>query len=203
PRAAQGRRPGFSDRLMLSYSAAPRGAGAGVFPVPEAMGMPLVVYTCLRWGALLRPTPDDPPGFVVPRAPTWYRFALQHPSVAVALMAPDDRAELEEDLTGLHQPYPLGAGEYRCLEAHGPRGRRPAGGCSGRCCRLAGSSAWKSHTWRSSPAAPHVRLSAEKATPRTIPQPPDSTARSCPPNGSHRRTVRSSPPVTSERPSGE
>jgi len=53
----------------------------------------------LRWGALLRGTPDDPPGFVVPRAPAWYRFALQSPSATVALMAPENRAELAEDLT--------------------------------------------------------------------------------------------------------
>jgi predicted aldo/keto reductase-like oxidoreductase len=88
--------------------------------------MPVVVYTCLRWGALLRPTPDDPPGFAVPPAPAWYRFVLQSPSVAVALMAPQSRAELEEDLTVL-QAGPLTPGEYQTLAAHGQRVRRHAG----------------------------------------------------------------------------
>jgi hypothetical protein len=89
--------------------------------------MPVVVYTCLRWGALLRGTPDDPPGFVVPRAPAWYRFALQTPSVTVALMAPEDRAELEEDFTVLEATGPLAAEEYEQLAWHGQRVRQHAG----------------------------------------------------------------------------
>src|SRR5262249_19988585 len=95
--AAEIARSGALDLLMIRYNAADRGAETEVFPVTDVLGMPVVVYTCLRWGALLRPTPDDPPGFVVPRAPAWYRFALQAPSVTVALMAPDSRTELEED----------------------------------------------------------------------------------------------------------
>lgn len=89
--------------------------------------MPVIVYTCLRWGALLRPTPADPPDLVVPRAPAWYRFALQSPSVAVALMAPANRAELEEDLTALDHLVNLAATEYEMLAAHGRRVRRHAG----------------------------------------------------------------------------
>jgi hypothetical protein len=81
----------------------------------------------LRWGALLRPTPKDPPGFKVPRAPDWYRFALQSPSVTVALMAPDNRAELEEDLQVLNFPYPLTLGEFELLAAHGRRVRKHGG----------------------------------------------------------------------------
>ena len=34
--------------------------------------MPVVTYTGLRWGALLRGTPDDPPDFEPPGAPYWY-----------------------------------------------------------------------------------------------------------------------------------
>jgi predicted aldo/keto reductase-like oxidoreductase len=127
PLAAQVARSGLLDLLMIRYNAAHRGAETEVFPVTAALGMPVVVYTCLRWGALLRPTPDDPPGFVVPRAPAWYRFALQHPAVAVALMAPDDRAELEEALTVLEAPGPLSAEEYEALAAHGRRVRRHGG----------------------------------------------------------------------------
>jgi predicted aldo/keto reductase-like oxidoreductase len=98
-----------------------------VFPVTDQMGMPVVVYTCLRWGALLRSTPDDPPGFVVPRAPDWYRFARQTASVSIALMAPDNRNELEEDLTVLQAPGPLTEEEFERLAAHGRRVRRHSG----------------------------------------------------------------------------
>ena len=96
--AAQVARSGRLDLLMIRYNAAHRGAETAIFPVTDALGMPVIAYTALRWGALLRPTPDDPPGFVVPPAPDWYRFVLQSPSVTVALMAPHDRTELEEDL---------------------------------------------------------------------------------------------------------
>lgn len=125
--AAETANSGLLDTLMIRYNAAHRGAEQEVFPVTDARGMPVIVYTCLRWGALLRPTLDDPPGFVVPRAPAWYRFALQSPSVAVALMAPDSRAELEEDLSVLDYSEPLTNEEYRVLAEHGQRVRKYAG----------------------------------------------------------------------------
>jgi predicted aldo/keto reductase-like oxidoreductase len=118
---------GLLDLLMIRYNAAHRGAEKDVFPVTTSRGLPVVVYTCLRWGALPRSTPDDPPGFVPPRPPAWYRFALQHPAVTIALMAPDNRAELDEDLQVLRQPWPLTEDEYAVLAAHGQRVRRHAG----------------------------------------------------------------------------
>jgi predicted aldo/keto reductase-like oxidoreductase len=127
PLAARVAATGLLDLLMIRYNAAHRGAETEVFPVTDARGMPVVVYTCLRWGALLRPTPDDPPGFAVPPAPAWYRFALQSPSVAVALMAPESREELEEDLQALEAPDPLTAAEHQVLAEHGQRVRRHAG----------------------------------------------------------------------------
>src|SRR5262249_49551553 len=125
--AAAVARGGLLDMLMIRYNAAHRGAEADVFPVTDALGLPVVVYTCLRWGALLRPTPDDPPGFRVPPAPAWYRFALQSPSATVALMAPESRAELGEDLAWLAAPGPLPPEEYESLAAHGRRVRAHAG----------------------------------------------------------------------------
>jgi predicted aldo/keto reductase-like oxidoreductase len=127
PLAAEAARSGLLDLLMIRYNASHRGAEKEVFPVTDALGMPVLVYTCLRWGALLRQTPDDPPGFIVPAAPAWYRFVLQNPSVTVALMAPDNRAELEENLTLLDTPQPLPAEEYERLAAHGQRVRKHAG----------------------------------------------------------------------------
>ncbi len=120
-------RSGRLDLLMIRYNAAHRGAESEIFPVTDALGMPIIAYTALRWGALLRPTPDDPPGFVVPRAPSWYRFVLQSPSVTVALMAPHDRTELDLDLSVLEHGVPLSAGEYEQLAAHGRRVRRYGG----------------------------------------------------------------------------
>jgi predicted aldo/keto reductase-like oxidoreductase len=127
PLAARVAESGLLDLLMIRYNAAHRGAESEVFPVIQARGMPVIVYTCLRWGALLRRTPDDPPGFDVPRAPAWYRFALQHQAATVALMAPERRAELEEDLEVVAAPGPLSAQEYEVLAAHGQRVRRHAG----------------------------------------------------------------------------
>lgn len=128
PLAAEMAASGSLDTLMIRYNAAHRGAERDIFPVTTARGVPVIVYTCLRWGALPRPTPDDPPNCVVPSAPAWYRFALQHPAVGVALMAPQNRAELDEDLSVLRYAEPLSAEEYARLAEHGQRVRRHAGG---------------------------------------------------------------------------
>jgi predicted aldo/keto reductase-like oxidoreductase len=125
--AANWARTGLLDLLMIRYNAAHRGAETDVFPVTTALAIPVVAYTCLRWGALLRPTPDDPPGFAVPRAPAWYRFALQQSAVTVALLAPAQRAELNEGLTLLDAPVPLTPQEYEALALHGQRVRKFAG----------------------------------------------------------------------------
>lgn len=125
--AAATARSGLLDLLMIRYNAAHRGAEKEVFPVTDVLRLPVVVYTCLRWGALLRATSEDPPGFFPPPAPAWYRFALQTPSVTVALMAPDNRTELEENLVVLEEPAPLSGEAYARLAAHGARVRRHAG----------------------------------------------------------------------------
>jgi predicted aldo/keto reductase-like oxidoreductase len=127
PLAAEAARSGLLDMLMIRYNAAHRGAEKEVFPVTDALGVPVVTYTALRWGALLRPTPDDPPGYIVPRAPGWYRFVLQNPSVRVILMAPESRGELDEDLSVL-ESGPLPAEEFQAMAAHGLRVRKHAGG---------------------------------------------------------------------------
>jgi predicted aldo/keto reductase-like oxidoreductase len=128
PLAARAAGSGLLDMVMIRYNGAHRGAERDVFPMTDALGLPVVVYTCLRWGALLRGTPDDPPQFAVPPAPAWYRFALHNPSATVALMAPDNRAELEEDLTVLEATGPLSAEEFARLAEHGLRVRKHADG---------------------------------------------------------------------------
>ena len=125
--AAKMAQSGLVDTIMIRYNAAHRGAERDVFPVTQPLGLPVIAYTALRWGALLRPTPDDPAGFSVPRAPAWYRFALQQPAVAVTLCAPQTRAELDEDLRALEAEGPLSSEEYAVLAGHGERVRRHAG----------------------------------------------------------------------------
>jgi predicted aldo/keto reductase-like oxidoreductase len=128
PLAAEMAKSGLLDTIMIRYNAAHRGAERDVIPVTQPLGLPVIAYTALRWGALLRPTPDDPPGFSVPRAPEWYRFVLQHPAVAVTLAAPQTRAELDEDLEVLSAEGPLTEEDYATLAEHGERVRRHAGG---------------------------------------------------------------------------
>src|SRR3954452_1105928 len=125
--AAKMAESGLIDAVMIRYNAAHRGAEREVFPVTQRLGLPVIAYTALRWGALLRPTPDDPTGFLVPRPPDWYRFVLQHPGVAVTLSAPQTRAELEEDLCVLDAEGPLTEEAYATLAEHGERVRRHAG----------------------------------------------------------------------------
>ena len=125
--AARMAESGLLDAVMIRYNAAHRGAERDVFPVTQRLGLPVIAYTALRWGALLRPTPDDPPGFSAPRPPDWYRFVLQHPAVAVTLSAPQTRAELDEDLRVLEADGPLTQEAYSALAEHGERVRRHAG----------------------------------------------------------------------------
>jgi predicted aldo/keto reductase-like oxidoreductase len=127
PLAAEVARSGLVDLLMIRYNAAHRGAEEDVFPITDAIGLPVIAYTALRWGALLRPTPADPAGYVPPGAAAWYRFVLQSPSVAVVLAAPHNRAELEEDLTVLTACGPLSPEGFEQLAVHGRRVRRYAG----------------------------------------------------------------------------
>jgi predicted aldo/keto reductase-like oxidoreductase len=116
------------DLLMVRYNAAHRGAEQEVFPITERLGIPVVVYTAQRWGALRRGTPGDPPGFSPPAATEWYRFALAHPAVSVVLMAPNGRRELEENLTLLDDWRAPTADEFDAMAEHGLRVRRNAGG---------------------------------------------------------------------------
>jgi len=115
------------DLMMVRYNAAHRGAETEVFPSTSQAKIPVVAYTCLRWGALLKSTPDDPKGFEPPGAASWYRFALCHPAVSLALMAPNGRAELEEDLSLLTEWRGLDDEEHAMLCEHGDRVYEHAG----------------------------------------------------------------------------
>jgi len=118
---------GKLDLLMVRYNAAHRGAEREVFPIAQRRQIPVVTFTGLRWKALLQGTPDDPAGFVPPSAVDCYRFCLAHPAVSVALMAPGNRTELEEDLRLLDNWRALERAERESLLAHGERVKKRAG----------------------------------------------------------------------------
>ena len=125
--AAHMAQSGLLDLVMIRYNAAHRGAERDLFPVTRRLDLPVVAYTALRWRALLQPTVDDPPGFVVPPASAWYRFVLQSPAVAITLAAPANRIELEAALQVLDATGPLKPDEYEILRNHGDRVRKHAG----------------------------------------------------------------------------
>ena len=115
------------DLLMVRYNAAHRSAETSIFPVAQEFQTPVVTFTSLRWTALLQATPDDPRGFKPQRAAEWYRLVLSNPAVAVALMAPDSREELKDNLTLLADWRAPTQQERETLLLHGERVRRHAG----------------------------------------------------------------------------
>jgi len=113
--------------VMVRYNAAYRGAEQDIFPVADRLMIPIVAFTAQRWGALHKRTPDDPAGYRAPQAREWYRFALSHPSISVVLIPPQNRQELEEDLTLLEDWCAPTTDELANLTAHGERVRRHGG----------------------------------------------------------------------------
>lgn len=94
-----------SDRcevLMLRYNMAHRKAEDVVLPAAQQAEIPVVAFTCTRWGSLLKGDPnwhDE-----VPQAADCYRYALRHPAVRLALTAPQTPKQLEENLSVLESP---------------------------------------------------------------------------------------------------
>jgi aryl-alcohol dehydrogenase-like predicted oxidoreductase len=94
-----------SDRievLMHRYNMAHRKAEEQVFPTAQQVGIPVVGFTCTRWGQLLQGHPDWL--FEIPTAADCYRYALHQKAVHLALTAPQTPAQLEENLSVLHAP---------------------------------------------------------------------------------------------------
>ncbi len=112
---------GAIDMLMVRYNAAHRGAETEVFPIARRLDIPVVTYTALRWGALLQPTPCDPPAFRVPNPVEAYRFTLMNPDVAVCVMAPQTSEQLRENLELVTDWHGLGEIRYYEICKHGDR----------------------------------------------------------------------------------
>lgn len=87
------------DMLMIRYNAAHPGAERDVFPHLAKRHPFLCAYTATSWGALLK----RPSGWTgnVPAAGDCYRFCLSSPHVDVALTAPANLAQLDENLAAL------------------------------------------------------------------------------------------------------
>jgi predicted aldo/keto reductase-like oxidoreductase len=125
PLAARWAQSARLDLLMIRYNAAHRGAEGDVFPVAQEKQIPVVTFTGLRWKALMAGTPEDPAGFQPPSAVECYRFCLAQPAVSVALMAPGNRKELDQDLALLNDWR--APEDSASLLAHGDRVRKHAG----------------------------------------------------------------------------
>ena len=101
---------------MHRYNMAHRGAEEAVLPEALERRIPVVAFTCTRWGGL----PAGHPRWSgpVPTAADCYRFALGHDAVQVALTAPGSLEELQANLAVLREPDPT-ASEIAAWRAYG------------------------------------------------------------------------------------
>ncbi|MBD3886533.1 aldo/keto reductase [Phormidium tenue FACHB-886] len=104
------------DVLMHRYNMAHRKAEDALFPAAQAANIPIVAFTCTRWGTLLVEQPDLSEEH--PTAADCYRFALHHPAVHLALTSPANRAQLAENLQVLHAS-PLSGEEVARWQTYG------------------------------------------------------------------------------------
>ena len=99
PMAVELIQSGRIDVLMHRYNMAHRGAEEQVLPAALNAEIPVVAFTCTRWGSLLTGHQDwNGP---VPSAANCYQYVLHHPAVHIALTAPTTVAELKDNLSTL------------------------------------------------------------------------------------------------------
>lgn len=90
---------GQCEVLMHRYNMAHSKAEEKVLPAAHSTGIPVIAFTCTRWGSLLTGHPEWQKQ--VPHSTDCYRFALRHPAVRLALTAPQTLTQLKENLTVL------------------------------------------------------------------------------------------------------
>lgn len=90
------------DILMHRYNMAHRKAEEDVFLAAIRANIPVVAFTCTRWGSLLKGHPNwqDRP----PTAADCYRYALHNQAISLALSAPQSLQQLAENLSVLNAP---------------------------------------------------------------------------------------------------
>jgi predicted aldo/keto reductase-like oxidoreductase len=87
---------GHFDVLMHRYNMAHRKAEENVLPAAQNVGIPVVAFTCTRWGSLLKGHPDWQEK--IPQAADCYRYALQQKAIKLALTSPQTLTQLDENL---------------------------------------------------------------------------------------------------------
>ena len=107
---------GGCELLMHRYNMAHRKAEENVLPSAPLAGIPVVAFTCTRWGTLLKGHPDWQE--VPPTAADCYRYVLSHPAVHLALTAPQNLQQLQENLWVLQAP-PLSPDEIARWQKYG------------------------------------------------------------------------------------
>ena len=93
---------GQCEVLMHRYNMAHRKAEEDVLPTALKAGIPVIAFTCTRWSSLLKGHPNWQGE--IPTAADCYRFALHHRAICLALTAPKNQSELEQNLQVLHSP---------------------------------------------------------------------------------------------------
>ena len=91
------------------------------------LGIPVVAFTGLRWGTLLKSTAEAPPNTVPPTAQDCYRFVLSNNAVSVGLTSPNDRIELDGNLNLLNDFCSLTSQAMKRICAHGGHVHRTSG----------------------------------------------------------------------------
>jgi len=88
--------------LMHRYNMAHRKIETDVLPAAQAAAIPVVAFTCTRWGSLLEGHPNwhNAPA----SASDCYRYVLHHSAVQLALTAPATKTQLMENLAALTTP---------------------------------------------------------------------------------------------------
>lgn len=103
--------------LMHRYNMAHRKSEEAVLPAAIDAGVPVVAFTCTRWGSLLEGHAKWQ--MRVPSAADCYRFVLRHPAVHVALTAPATENHLRQNLTVLSEPREPAPDEMSTWKTYG------------------------------------------------------------------------------------
>ncbi|BAU66125.1 aldo/keto reductase family oxidoreductase [Stanieria sp. NIES-3757] len=93
---------GQIDVLMHRYNMAHRKAEEDVLPAAKSADIPVIAFTCTRWGSLLKGHQDWQG--TIPTAADCYRYAIANSAVRMALTAPQTSTQLDENLQLLKNP---------------------------------------------------------------------------------------------------
>jgi aryl-alcohol dehydrogenase-like predicted oxidoreductase len=104
------------DVLMLRYNMAHRKIEDSVLPAAYSSDIPVVAFTCTRWGSLLAGHPNW--HSLAPTASDCYRYALYNQAVNLALTAPQSVSQLKENLSVLNAPQ-LSTQEVQQWQSYG------------------------------------------------------------------------------------